>query len=317
MIRSGLAVLALTCLAHATCADGAELKSREFKLMLEPARFAEADPAAKVDDFWEQQLKPLIAQRLDPRKGGGPRHKKRFTPEAEQSIIFKDTDGCVLERNGYIFRKRTTFENGQPAEREVTLKYRTPDLARTAASTFKGIDPKAKSKLEEDITPLIELTSGEATFAQPPSTRSQFSFSVTQPASDDPQSLRDLVGLFPRFDKRLAKAGVGEAAFDGKLSDGKHFTQRGFSGALVDLGAVDSKFELVLWYGKDGSLPQPEIAELSFKYNIDDADAAVVERARKLFNALQQLPPDWTSPAHQTKTEAGLPVACARQPRDN
>ena len=57
---------------------------------------------------------------------------------------------------------------------------------------------------------------------------------------------------------------------------------------------------------------EPELAELSFKYKIVDADAAVENRALKLFLALQELPPKWTSPEHQTKTEVGLPDKCSR-----
>jgi len=311
MIRTCLVSLtALALLAHTASADTAKLKSREFKLMLEPARFKDVEPGGAVKKFWEEQLKPLIAERLDPRNGGAPRHKKHFKAADERTIVFKDTDACVLRRNNYIFRERTTVGTG---EREVTLKFRASDLSQAADASFKGTRPNATTKLEEDVAPLTVGEADQTRFAQPRSTHSQFSLSVTQDVNnnDNIGFLRDATALYSGLQERLAKAGVGPGALAAPLAPGKRFTERGFDGAEVDLGAVDSEFDLVLWY-PDSNATRPELAELSFKYKIAEADAAVENRALRLFLALQELPREWTSPEHQTKTEAGLPTACTR-----
>lgn len=126
-------------------------------------------------------------------------------------------------------------------------------LFQAAMATFKGVNDNAKSKLEEDLTPLVERHTGPqgsivVAFAQPPDMRSLFSVSVRQriKATTSVTSLRDVMDLHPGIEKTLNSAGADGSA---SLVLGDSFHELVFSGALVDLGdETNAGFDLTLWY---------------------------------------------------------------------
>src|SRR5262245_38019395 len=84
---AGEALEGLEVVAPEARAEGVRLKSREYKLMLDPAKFA-GEPEPIVDRFWDRVLKKVIADRLDRRNNGELRHKKRFALDPERHVVF-------------------------------------------------------------------------------------------------------------------------------------------------------------------------------------------------------------------------------------
>jgi hypothetical protein len=291
----------------------AGLQSREYKLMLRPERFDIKDPAKTVGEFWEN-LKTVIAEDIGRRDDGGPRHQGSFTDSKQRRILFRDTPDCALNEHGYTLRERIKIKKGKP-EREVTLKFRTPDLIIAADAR----PDKAKAKFEEDIAPLVVPTTAAsgavtAAFARPPSMRSLFSVSIDNDIepSDHLLTVGDASAIYPDLINRLRAAGAPAIDAGVALKEGATFHEVVFEGASVDLGhKVDAEFDLSLWYAADAfEKAAPSIAELSFKYSVDDGDAAVARRALTLFKALQIKLDKWASADRETKTSAALPKSC-------
>jgi hypothetical protein len=316
------------CLVASLCtpphvrAEGIKIDSREYKLILDSAKFAGANPTNIVNEFWHQVLTPIIEQRLDSRANGKPRHKANFELDKERHVAFRDAKNCILTVNGYALRERTKLKGGVPdaSTREITLKFRTPDLFLAAMAPFGGASDNAKSKLEEDVTPEVERRAGPlgsivVAFAEPPGMRSLFSASVSQRIEADASvtSLRDVMELHPGLEKTLHRADGDPVS--AVLVSGASFHELVFSGALVDLGAeTNAEFDLTLWYRPGAAFAlRPVIAELSFKYDTDQGRVAepVARRAFSLFRAMQEQLGDWTSPEHQTKTSMALPPSCS------
>jgi hypothetical protein len=310
LISAALTAAALACFIPPVAAEPPRLDSREYKLMLEPAKFSSA-PQPAVDQLWNS-IKRAIADRLDRQNNGDVRHDGEFKPKPERFVVFRDTGSCVLDANGYSLRERLRAGNGK---RELTLKFRSPDIFLAAQSWIANAGEDVK--FEEDIAPLTIRTvtaAGErATFAQPPTMRSLFSQSATQEIDSGRaiNSLPDLIALYRELGPALRRVGVGGGELQAPLLPGQQFRERVFSGAEVDLGEnADAEFDISLWYGT--SPTEPELAELSFKYKLRKGDvaASTARRAMTLFTTLQQHLGDWASPAHETKTKVALPGAC-------
>lgn len=294
------------------------LDSREYKLMLEPARFDFKNPGKTVDAFWEQKLTAIITDALGKTKKGKARSKGSFDETRERQTVFRDTKECALNAVGYSVRERTKIKNNKldPDSREMTLKFRTADVLIAQ----EALPEKGKTKLEEDIVPLLVRKvdpSGKETgaFARPPSMRSIFSVSLTEDLEpgDVFATVADIAKHFKDLADRLERAGGKDIAFNAALFKGPTFHELVFKGATVDLGDVEGEFDLSLWY-REGHFKAeaPALAELSFKYDVKD-DAAVGEAARRalrLFKALQLGLGGWTSPDRETKTSAALPASC-------
>jgi hypothetical protein len=296
-----------------------ELDSREYKLMLDPQRFSGTPSTDAANRFWDDMLKAIIECRLDARDDGEPWHKKKFKLDEERTVRFWDTDDCELDRRGYVLRERVDIRGGQEdsSKREVTLKLRTPDLFLAAGTPLPAADDQAEVKLEENIAVLLvraEDSPGvkRTVVARPPSMRSLFSRSVSQPLAAEaslasPEVVTDLYPGLSDLD-----------ILDGRASNlvrGEPVREYVFEGAKVDLGRdVDAGFALALWYPGDRTGGwAPAIAEISFKYDTDEGDVApaVAQRAMALFLAMQaELA--WASPERATKTSFGLPEGCGR-----
>jgi hypothetical protein len=318
------ALFAHSGLAAAASAAELKLESREYKLMLKPAGFIGSEPDKAVRTFWDQQLKPIIAERLDRRKNGKTRDKESFERKGQRTIVYKETEACLLNNTGYIVRERQDLlKDGRPdpKEREVTLKFRTPDRALAAALRIEPNAGKAETKFEEDIAPQIDHAADGTKiprFKSPPGMRSMFSVSSTQTlrANEAITSLRDLAARYRGFESSLRKAGLAAMPLDSPLVSGQVFRDRVYRIGLVDLGDTDAKVDLTLWYKAGTSAPGAlELAELSFKFDTEDGKVSggVAQRALSLFGALQELPEKWTSPEQQTKTSTALPEHCKQK----
>jgi hypothetical protein len=97
--------------------------------------------------------------------------------------------------------------------------------------------------------------------------------------------------LFPSFDDDLASV-VGGAAASAALEPSVEYREVVYASPKLDLtNDLKSKFALTVWYAPDNP-QQPELAELSFKYDTVDGKAPfkAARRALDLLRAIQDLP---------------------------
>ncbi len=257
--------------SYATPAVG----SREYKLMLDPSLFMGATPHIPVNNYWNA-LSPLIEGGEINRNTTGT-----FTLDKQRLIKFYDTPlTCKLNAKGYIFRERE--ENGL---REVTLKYRHYDRFIAGHKNMQGEAHRNPiTKFEEDIsTPFT----------------AKYSHSTTQEigATKNLNKMNDPVGLYS-----------GLTAYNFNLNDpielvsNLTITELVYKGTFVDLGNLNAKFSLTLWYDNNTST-SPLVAEISFKYKDKNENYSenVVNRAAQVFEAMQTMTA-WTSTSSLTKT---------------
>jgi hypothetical protein len=261
--------------------SAAKVGSREYKVMLNPARFAgaEDDLLGPAREFWRTAARVLGPAVLFT-SGDLDRVKAR------RLIRFYDTPDRHLNRNAYILRDRLPVEG---RGREVTLKFRHPDrfIARARDMSAGG---KGKTKFEEDIKPPFQQL---------------YSYSTTTPVDPEHKlaALKDAMKLFPGLRRSL----TGFSA-DAPLAPVDDFTAREvvIGGAALHLGKkynVAAGCVLVIWYdhARGGN---PVAAEFSYKYGDNDEQygAGTVRRAFDVFQLLQTGFDGWVDPASKTKT---------------
>ncbi|ALG68080.1 hypothetical protein [Beggiatoa leptomitoformis] len=250
-----------------------DIGSREYKLLLNPTLFNGTTPEVAVTAYWTD-LRALIQSSINRSYSGN------FTVDKVRTVKFYDTPNtCRLRTNDLIFRERV--ENGQ---REVTLKYRSPDRYVAGYQDMHGSSSSAETKFEEDIGAPYVVS---------------YSHSTTQgiSSSKNLNNMDDPIGLFPgissyQFDPNEAMVLVG----------GLSISEVVYSGATVDLGAKVATFDLTLWYLSSASTT-PVAAEISYKYADANGDYSqnVVTRAKVLFEAMQTMT-TWQATNAMTKT---------------
>ena len=301
-------VATLTLQTTATAAKGIELDSREYKLMLEPERFAGGAPHQAVRRFVRDQLEPAVRRTFGD-EAADELKEKGFDLDERRSVRFWDTDGCALIRSGFALRERVDLNNeGRPAsEPEITLKFRSSDLFLTANMQLpaRAGAKEVESKFEEDLGALaVRTASGEAIVPVPRSSRSQFSRSTTQTVDRRavPETLKDVEELYPKFDDDLRLV-AGESDMSAALAPSPEYRELVYKSSMIDL-AKDTKtsFALTIWYEGADNRDRPALAEISFAHDTDDGavSAAAALRGRELLLAMQDL--DWADPGQPTKT---------------
>jgi hypothetical protein len=138
-LASFVVVTLLMMQASSTGAKGIELDSREYKLMLEPAHFAGGAAQEAVDEFLRDQMVRAIRESF----GGDAADelsREGVDLEKHRSVRFLDTQGCVLNGNGFALRERVDLDdNDRPASKpEITLKFRSSDLFLAADMRLKA-----------------------------------------------------------------------------------------------------------------------------------------------------------------------------------
>jgi len=278
------------------------LDAREYKLLLNPARFQEAPFELVADTFWEERLKPVI--RKLGRRDGEPRHDGRFDAPSERIVRFWDTQDCLLSKADLALRERWTAANGTPVvdAPEITLKLRMPDLFVVAATALPGRGDDARTTLEEDIAPLeVDDPAPQKTAVVVPvkrSIRSRFSLSTTQAAgwAEPYRTLGGLRSLFPTVGNILFPAGS-EFTPGSMLISGPTIREVALKGAHVKFGdSIVGKFTITLWYFGP-AYTAPTVAEISFKCATADGDmpGKAARRALDLFIDMQTDLGNWVN----------------------
>ena len=306
----GPAIVALAVLTQTVAAadKGIELDSREYKLMLQPERFAGGAPQQAVRRFARDQLEPALRPAFGDKAAEELKDKGLGLGE-RRSVRFWDTDRCALIEHGFALRERVDLnKEGRPAATpKITLKFRSADLflAADLPLAARGGAKDVESKFEEDLGALaVRSASGEAVVAMPRSSRSQFSRSTTQTVERRglPRTLKEVDDLYPKFDDALRLV-AGESDMSASLKASPEYRELVYRSATIDL-AKDTKtsFALTIWFEGADNRDRPALAEISFAYETDDGSvsAEVARRARELLLAMQDL--DWADPGSPTKT---------------
>jgi hypothetical protein len=250
--------------------------SREYKLMLDPARFAGPDPTRALDALWAD-LKARLERDLE-----RPFTGTLTAPDKHRIVRFLDTPGaCDLRTHGLVFRERADAEDGS---REVTVKFRAVDRYLAAGVDVSTPERDGRSKFEQDLG-----AGFSSTFSQ--STKVPIRPGKRLNRLDDP------LRLFPGLDGFDLDP---EAPLE--IVGGLTVRERTWSDVVIDLGKLDAELGVTLWSHLDDPT-HPVVAEISFKYESanEDYPAKTVARGMRLFEILESLD-GWVSPTAQTKT---------------
>jgi hypothetical protein len=258
-----------------------EPASREYKLLLDPARFDKSGI--------EETLAELDRLAADAALQSGVTYEGSLRkPVRTRQVTFLDVPGnCTLRKNNLVLRLRS-----KDSKTTATLKYRTPHLSAIATAN-NPLQDNASGNIEVDLKPPHD---------------SIYSQSLSKKVSPgELAKLGDLYRLFP------VTASLNELPDTRLAVVGKSPVREEVRGKIrLDLGSKSS-MSLSLWY-RAANDTEPVIAELSFKYATGKSDASDQERARRLFEKLQQ-PEGWISPLSMTKTAflyASSPGFCER-----
>jgi hypothetical protein len=268
--------------------DRQNVVSREYKVMLRPARFTgdRDDLLEHAASLWKD-LSRLIRDVAISTAGSLSEVKP------PRLISFFDTRDHELNEAGYIFRERLELEGGK---REITLKFRHADrfLSQARDMRSSGV-AKSKTKFEEDIK-----AAAKAPFV------SLYSFSTTIGVDADSKwpAVRDVVRVFPDVGKRLE--GVDPAAALKRVNNftARELVLRGATARIGKTPDVDAEWALIVWYKDKGPKGKPATAELSYRYGDDNEayEGGLTRRACDIFSLLQSGFKRWVDPNPRTKT---------------
>jgi hypothetical protein len=279
---------------------GAELDRREYKVPLKPEIGSQLGSADAVVAYWSGTVAPALREAL---KGSDVAIPESPTVKRkERAITFFDNALCVLTRSDLVLRTRVDRAKN---ETEITLKFRTPDLAVASAAKLGDLSDK---KFEEDIVPLAARNADgrETMVAQPRSMRSLFSRSGT--LDRQPGTVADLVDLAKPV-KDLLEEPV--SAQSGPLVPGSEIAEVAYDDIEMDFGRNGKvEFSISVWQNPSaGADSERTSVEISFKTKSKNPmDLEAAQLAQTAYLALQNLGD--AAPNLPPKTKAGLPRDC-------
>jgi hypothetical protein len=260
-----------------------EITSREYKMMLQAAKFVGDDGqlSKTAGSLW-RDLASIILPSVLAISGTDDVDRKR------RKVCFLDTADRQLRGRDYVVRERVDLDDG---EREVTLKFRHPDRY---ISQDRDMEPakdfSEDMKFEEDIKPRFQAVYS-------------FSSSVLLKPDNKLETLEDVHGLFPGLAKAVED--IPESAPLAIVGDFVGY-ERVIKGTTFQIGEdpdVFAECSLTLWYAEEEG-EEPLVAEFSFKYDDkkEDYTAAQARRAYDAFLAIQDKLGDWIDSESMTKT---------------
>ncbi|MBB3225953.1 hypothetical protein FHW69_000543 [Luteibacter sp. Sphag1AF] len=256
--------------AHAANAPAA-VDSKEYKVLLDPSRFA-SNPASATSTLLSDLSIRLSNLGFDKTVTGN------FTASKRDTVQYLDTAGtCAVRSNGYAVRLR----NGD--DTDIQFKFSHPDEELSAATVVTGAGKKASSKLETDVSPANLV----------------YSHSTKQNQADTgaPAKVSNLITEFPGASTLSTYSSQSLVPVNGLT-----ITQQEYEGPVSDIGASKAKFTVSLWYV--GTSNTPALAELSFEVAADSSSyftTPVLTRSQTLMKAMSSLS-GWTLSPSTTKT---------------
>ena len=267
-----------------TYADGRpfdELHYMQAKLLLKPNSLGSPDQFREFGRLVQRTARSLkVGIVADPGALDAPRVRE---------IVFGDTDDFRLYNNGFILRRRISFEDGFPAgDPEIVFKYRDPNLQRAAALDVRpDIAGRYQIKFKVQTLPLLDRVGGFRILYS-----HNCQFGVSQLDEPDRTAMSTLARVFP------ALAGL-------KKSSGERirFVNEGIVEELLfPLGKLDfgkgylAKSNIALWRTRGDH--KPIVGEYSFQVKFDDRDqvpAKTEKLVKEFFVTLQRDVEGWIS----------------------
>ncbi|MEP9347554.1 hypothetical protein [Xanthobacter sp. KR7-225] len=256
-----------------------EVHYLEAKVILQGLRFT------SVQSFFDfAKIVARVAKRegidFDPRPAQGVKPQIR-------EVLFLDTEDFKLYNNGFILRRRFTYEDGFPVgDPEIVFKFRHPDQDTAAALDVRPqIAGNYRIKFKEEILPLKNRLGG---------VRSLFSHNVEFPyhprAVVDPTAPETLIRVFPALGPVL------------RLTDGhvQMVNHTAVEEVLQQLGTLDfgkgmlAACNVSVWRTRGEQFQL--VGEFAYQVRYErrsDLGAKALQRSDAFFRALQDEAKDW------------------------
>jgi hypothetical protein len=199
-----------------------------------------------------------------------------------REVVFLDTADFALYNNAFILRRRILYEDGFPSgDAEIVFKYRHPDMQKAAEMDVRPqIAGKYDVKFKVEALPLKDrLGAYRLLFSH------NVQFSLSQAPEGDRAAMKSLTRVFP----------VLASALKTQADRIELVNQTVVEEVLQDLGTLDfgkgmaAKFNVSLW--RERGMQRPLVGEFGFQVKFkrsDELNQKAVERARRLFVALQE-----------------------------
>jgi len=288
--------------------NGIAFASREYKLLLDPAKLPAGPLHKAARALWRDRIAPHLGE------AGIGEATGEFETAKQRRIVFRDTADGMLDRHSLVLRDRRKA-NGKG---ELTLKLRVADLMIAAAREIAASG--TSSELEEDIAPLANMVPSAdgrpvAVLADPPSIRSRFARSADVELGEDDHGPSDLTGvaaLYQGFAQMVDTAGE-QTLFAGPVI--REEVSKGQEAQLA--GGARAAFTVSLWYLADdatAAASPPLCAEISFKVELGGATMSLADAtsAASLFLTLQRVLGTMLELRFLSKTALALPVRAER-----
>jgi hypothetical protein len=273
MKRTVLSLLSATLLLGATASHAntpAYVDSKEYKVLLDPARFA-GNPSSAASTLLHDISTRLSALNFDKTVTGS------FSAGDRDTLAYYDTPHtCSLMNRGYSVRTRAGDSN------DIQFKFRHADEELSYWTDVSGAGKNKETKLETDITP------GSLVLAH----------STKQDATTTPTTVAALIKQFPGASvlSDISSAGLSPVG-------GITVTQQEYDGPESDIGESVAEFTLTLWYVNGAAAPA--LAELSYRVEADEDKyftTPVLTRSQTLNTAIGSIGNGWNIPDNGGKT---------------
>jgi len=268
---TGLALLALLVAPDATAVEP-HPDSREVKLLLEAAPFADRRPA------FEQYWAVVVEATAEHGVGVLPTHQP--FAERHRRVVFLDTEDHALRARGFTLRQRADYLGERPDEVvELAVKYRSPDLEEVTGRQLRTPRFASTTELEEDV-------GYDADAPQ----HLRHVYSKRTRIDTDWRPGRTLSG-WKRFFPDLLELGIPKSAPVVPVH-GAHLEEYRVSPGRLDFGdGLVADADLTLWTEADHT---PLIAEFSFGHPVDPLEPEpAVDRMVAFFLDLRVHSQDW------------------------
>jgi hypothetical protein len=252
----------------------------ECKIILKPDRFT------SVPSFHEfGKIVGRAADTLD--LGFSTKGYTDLRPRIRE-VIFLDTKDFALYNNGFILRRRVTYEDGFPADDpEVVFKFRYPDLQKAAETDVRpNILGDFRTKFKAEMLPLKEKLGGYRMLYS-----HNIEFTLKSAFKMGPLSMTTLADRFPVL--ATIHSGSGKIAL---------VNQTIVEEVLKDLGEIDfghgvkAESNAALW--RERGDHKLLIGEFSFECKFkrkDELHEKAMANCIKFFAALQETARDWVA----------------------
>lgn len=247
--------------------DAVSLDSKEFKVLLNPAKFENVDKGIKK--LWSRVEDAA-------NEVGVPTKKAKHEEVRTQDIIFLDTEDHALKDQGYILRYRDIHDSSK--NDNLTLKFRNEEASRVA-------DADVEAASEHQVSAKFEL---DETFQQQEGHVYSKSTKIKLPELPSP-TVENMTEFFPV----LGQLGLDPSTPLKNPHEGL-VEERHLLGNIKIADGETAPAYLTLWYDDDHQ-STPAVAEFSFAHAAHQAASKIDQNSEELMRHLRDDSPKWLS----------------------